>query len=47
MLDWIEELFGLSPDAGSGATELLFALAVILALVVVAWRVAQRRRVSR
>ena len=46
-MDWIEELFGLSPDAGTGLTEMLIALAVILALVAIAWRVAERRRASR
>jgi hypothetical protein len=26
-MDWIETLFGISPDAGTGVTELLFAAA--------------------
>jgi uncharacterized membrane protein YuzA (DUF378 family) len=25
-MDWIEKLFGVSPDGGSGTTELLFAV---------------------
>jgi hypothetical protein len=46
-MDWIEEFFGLSPDAGTGLTEMLFALAVIIALVVVAWQAARRLRAPR
>lgn len=43
-MDWIERLLGLSPDGGSGATELLFATAVVLGLVAVAARLVSRRR---
>ena len=44
MLDWIEELFGLSPDGGSGATEMLIATAIVLAVVAIGVGFAQRRR---
>jgi hypothetical protein len=43
-MDWIERLLGLSPDGGSGATEMLFAVIVILAIVAVAARATTRRR---
>ena len=46
-MDWIEQLLGLSPDAGSGATELQFVLAVALALAAIAVGIAARRRASR
>jgi len=46
-LDWIEELLGISPDAGTGLTEMLFALVVVLALVAIAVRVAASRRPAR
>jgi hypothetical protein len=45
-MDWIENLFGLAPDAGTGLTEMLFALVVVLALVAIAVRVGSRRRAS-
>ena len=32
-MHWIEELFGFSPDGGSGLTELLIALALVLLIV--------------
>lgn len=43
-MNFIETLFGFSPDGGSGATELLWiiALAVIVAAVMM-WRKGRRR----
>lgn len=38
-MDWIEQLFGVSPDGGSGATEALYtALAAALVVAIVARR---------
>jgi hypothetical protein len=28
-MDWIEQLFGFSPDGGDGSTEILYAVAVV------------------
>ena len=42
-MDFIEQLFGVSPDGGDGSTEILYILAV--AAVIAA--VALRRRVRR
>jgi hypothetical protein len=46
-MDWIEELFGISPDAGSGMLEALIAGAVVAVIlgVIVAVR-ARNSRVS-
>jgi hypothetical protein len=46
-MDFIEQLFGLSPDNGDGSTEMLWlvVLAVVIAGVVYFRR--QRRRVGR
>jgi type II secretory pathway component PulK len=43
-MDFIERLFGLSPDNGDGSTEILWlvALAVVIAAAVY-WRMQRRR----
>ena len=46
-MDWIETLLGLSPDGGTGATELQFALAAVIAVIALAVRAATRRGTSR
>ena len=43
-MDWIEQVFGIDPDFGSGALEMLIAGAVVLAVVGL---VLSRRRASR
>lgn len=35
-MDWIEQLFGIDPDMGSGSLELLIAGAVVLVVVGIA-----------
>jgi hypothetical protein len=43
-VDWIEQVFGIDPDFGSGALEMLIAGAVVLIVVGLSlWR----RRASR
>lgn len=39
-MDFIEQWFGISPDGGSGATELLF---IIVAILIVIMFLARRR----
>ena len=41
-MDWIEQVFGLDPDMGSGALEILIAGAVVL--IVVGFVLYVRRR---
>lgn len=41
-MDWIEQIFGIDPDMGSGALEILIAGAVVL--IVVGILVMRRRR---
>jgi hypothetical protein len=40
-MDFIEQIFGVSPDGGSGLLELLLFMLPILGLVVI-WRVRSR-----
>lgn len=42
-MDFIEGLFNISPDGGSGATELLFLVAGLIAVAVAIWRIRARR----
>jgi hypothetical protein len=37
-MDFIERLFGISPDGGSGSTEVIVFGALILFAIAVAWR---------
>jgi len=41
-MDWIEQVFGIDPDMGSGSLEILIAGAVVL--IVVGFVVYARRR---
>lgn len=43
-MDWIEGLFGISPDGGNGMTELAFLVACLGAVLLVVWRSKRRRR---
>jgi hypothetical protein len=43
-MDFVERIFGLSPDAGSGALEVMLVLA---AIGFVAWRIVCRLRQRR
>jgi heme/copper-type cytochrome/quinol oxidase subunit 4 len=47
MMDWIEEIFHVSPDGGNGALELLFAVAPVAAIVAGLLWVLHRRKKSR
>ena len=41
-MDWIEELFGISPDAGSGTLETLIAGALVAVILGVIFAVRAR-----
>jgi hypothetical protein len=42
-MDFIERIFGISPDGGNGATEALIFMGITLVIVFLAWR----RRAAR
>ena len=37
-MDFIERLFGVSPDGGDGSTELMYIIVLVLIVVLFAWR---------
>jgi len=43
-MDWIERIFGLSPDQGSGALELEIFAALVVVGMVAFWVIARARR---
>jgi hypothetical protein len=43
-MDFIERLFGISPDGGDGSTEVLYLAALIVIVAAVSWlRIAHRK----
>jgi len=42
-MDFIERIFGISPDGGNGSTEALIFMGITLVIVFLAWR----RRAAR
>lgn len=42
-MDWIEKVFHISPDGGTGLTELAFFLVFVLAIAVYTWSRRARR----
>jgi hypothetical protein len=46
-MDFIERIFGISPDGGDGSTELLFFVAIVAILAAVSWRPIHRRLAAR
>jgi hypothetical protein len=46
-MDFIERLFGLSPDNGDGSTEILWLVVLAIAIAAVVYFRRQRRRTDR
>jgi hypothetical protein len=46
-MDFIERLFGISPDGGDGSTELLYFGVAIIIIALVAWRPVSSRLLRR
>lgn len=43
-MDWIERLFGVSPDGGDGTTEMIYVVAAIAVAALVFGRLLHARR---
>ncbi len=43
-MNWIEQLFGIDPDMGSGALEALIATALVVVVAGAAWLRTRRTR---
>jgi hypothetical protein len=41
-MDFIERLFGISPDGGDGTTELMYFAAFVIIVAALAWRPVSR-----
>jgi hypothetical protein len=41
-MDFIERLFGISPDGGSGSLEALYLVAILAVVGMIAWRKVSR-----
>jgi hypothetical protein len=37
-MDFIEQIFGISPDGGDGSTEVIYVVAFVLVLALARWR---------
>ena len=46
-MDWIEKLFGISPDGGDGTTEAMFLIAALAVAAVIVFRVPWVREYAR
>jgi hypothetical protein len=46
-MDWIEQLFGLSPDGGDGSTELMWLIVFVVIVIAFAWRRRLRAFLTR
>ena len=46
-MDWIEQLFGLSPDGGDGSTELMYLIVFVVIVIAYAYRRRLRAVFSR
>jgi hypothetical protein len=46
-MDWIEQLFGLSPDGGDGSTELMYLIVFVVIVIAFAYRLRLRTLFSR
>jgi hypothetical protein len=46
-MDFIEQLFGLSPDNGDGSTEILWLAVLVIAIAAFVYFRIQRRKIRR
>jgi hypothetical protein len=42
-MDFIERIFGVSPDGGDGSLELMYLVGIVVAATLIAWALYRRR----
>jgi hypothetical protein len=46
-MDFIERIFGISPDGGNGTLELLYVVSIVTAIAVISYRLRRRKAIRR
>ena len=42
-MDFIERIFGVSPDGGDGSLEFMYLVGIVVAVTLIAWTLYRRR----
>ncbi len=45
-MDFIERIFGVSPDGGDGSLEFMYLVGIVVAVTLIAWALYRRRQLN-